>query len=84
MTTGRVGIADLRAHLSQHLRKVRRGRTAVVLDRFTPVARIVPYQMEPPLEVTRAIRKPGDLCLPPAPEGPTDSVSVLLEDRASK
>ena len=38
-----VGIAELKARLSEHLRAVRKGRTVTVLDRDTPVARIVPY-----------------------------------------
>lgn len=80
----RVGIADLKAHLSQHLRKVRRGRTITVLDRDTPVAQIVPYDAETPLEVRRAMRKPSDLRLPPPPSSPTNSLSVLLRDRASR
>jgi prevent-host-death family protein len=57
----KVGIADLRAHLSEYLRKVRAGRTLTVFDRQTPIARIVPYQAEMPLEVLRATRKPSDL-----------------------
>lgn len=40
MTT--VGTAELKAHLSEHLRAVRRGETIVVLDRRVPIARIVP------------------------------------------
>ena len=80
----RVGIADLKAHLSQHLRKVRGGRTLTVVDRETPIARIVPYDAETPLEVRRATRKPGDLRLPPSPSRATDSLSVLLQDRASR
>jgi prevent-host-death family protein len=80
----RVGIADLKAHLSQHLRKVRDGRTLTILDRDTPVAQIVPYDAEAPLEVRRATRKPGDLRLPPAPSSRTRSLSVLLKDRASR
>lgn len=80
----RVCIADLKAHLSRHLRKVRGGRTLTVLDRDTPIAQIVPYDSEPPLEVRRATRMPKDLRLPPPPSAPTDSLSVLLEDRASR
>jgi prevent-host-death family protein len=80
----RVGIADLKAHLSEHLRKVRRGQTITVLDRDTPVARIVPYDAEAPLEMRRALRKARDLRLPPRPTKPTDSLAVLLEDRASR
>jgi antitoxin (DNA-binding transcriptional repressor) of toxin-antitoxin stability system len=80
----KVGIADLKAHLSQHLRRVRGGRTLTVLDRDTPVAQIVPYGVEAPLEVRRATRKPGDLRLPTPPASPTDSLSLLLRDRASR
>jgi prevent-host-death family protein len=80
----KVGIADLKAHLSEHLRKVRRGRTLTVLDRETPVARIVPYDAEEPLEIRRATRKPGDLLRPSPPPARTDSLSVLLRDRASR
>jgi prevent-host-death family protein len=80
----RVGIADLKAHLSHHLRRVRGGRTITVVDRDTPVARIVPYGAETPLEVRRATRKPSDLRdLPPTPS-PTDSLSILVRDRASR
>jgi prevent-host-death family protein len=80
----RVGIADLKAHLSEHLRKVRRGRSVTVLDRDAPVARIVPYEPESPLEIRRATRSPRDLRLPEPPSRATDSVSALLEDRASR
>ena len=80
----KVGIADLKAHLSQHLRKVRGGRTLIVLDRNTPMAHIIPYDAEAPLEVRRATRKPRDLPLPPPGPTPTDSLSVLLQDRATR
>jgi prevent-host-death family protein len=80
----KVGIADLKAHLSRHLRRVRGGRTLTVLDRNTPVARIVPYDADSPLEVRRASRKPSALRLPKPPAVPTDSLSVLLQDRASR
>ena len=80
----KVRIADLKAHLSEHLRKVRGGRTLTVLDRQTPIARIVPYHAEEPLEIRRATRKPSDLRLPPRPRTRTDSLTVLLQDRASR
>jgi antitoxin (DNA-binding transcriptional repressor) of toxin-antitoxin stability system len=80
----KVGIADLKAHLSRHLRSVRGGRTITVLDRDTPVAQIVPYEAEGPLEVRRASRKPGDLRLPHRLARPTDSLSILLKDRSSR
>jgi len=80
----KVGVADLKAHLSEHLRKVRGGRTITVVDRDTPVAQIVPYDPERPLEVRRATRRPGELRLPRPPAKATDSLAVLLRDRASR
>ena len=80
----KVGIADLKAHLSQHLRRVRGGRTLTVVDRNTPVAKIIPYDPEAPLEIRRATRKARDLREPPPLSSPTDSLSVLLQDRASR
>lgn len=79
-----VRIADLKARLSEHLRRVRGGRTLTVLDRDTPVAMIIPYDAQPPLEIRRATRKPRDLRLPPPAPVPTDSLSALLQDRASR
>jgi prevent-host-death family protein len=75
-----VRIADLKARLSEHLRSVRNGGTLTVLDRDTPVARIVPYAA-PSLEIRKATRQVRDLKLPPKPAKRTDSVAVLLEDR---
>ena len=37
-----VMIADLKAHLSEYLRTVRAGRAFTILDRKTPIARVVP------------------------------------------
>lgn len=78
MTT--VRIAALKARLSEYLRSVRKGRTLTVLDRDTPIARIVPVSVEP-LEVRRATRRLRDLTLPPPPSVPTDSLAILLDDR---
>lgn len=78
MTT--VRIADLKSRLSEHLRSVRKGRTLTVLDRDTPVARIVPYAAET-IEVRRATRRLRDLTLPPPLAAPIDSLAVLLDDR---
>ena len=75
-----VRIADLKARLSEHLRTVRNGGTLTVLDRDTPVARIVPYTAQP-LEIRKAKRRLRDLKLPPRPARRTDSVALLVEDR---
>jgi prevent-host-death family protein len=80
-----VGIADLKARLSAHLRAVRRGHSITVLDRQTPVARLVPYGPEPSgLVVRRPL--PGapriqDVKLPPPVKLGFDVVDLLLEER---
>lgn len=75
-----VKIADLKARLSEHLRSVRHGGTLTVMDRETPIARIVPYAAES-LEVRRATRRLRDLKRAPAPRRKTDSLKELLDDR---
>jgi len=75
-----VGIAELKARLSEHLRSVRNGGTLTVLDRDTPIARIVPYAPQP-LEIRKAKRRLRDLKLPPKPAKRTDSVAILVEER---
>jgi antitoxin (DNA-binding transcriptional repressor) of toxin-antitoxin stability system len=75
-----VGIADLKARLSEHLRSVRNGDTLTVLDRDTPIAQIIPYTTRT-LDVRKATRRLRDLKLPPKPAKRTDSVAVLLDDR---
>lgn len=85
MTT--VGIARLKARLSAYLREVRRGGTVVVMDRSTPVARIVPYE-EAGEGLSVRLPRPGTppLCRMP-PFEPldlgVDPVELLLEDRRS-
>lgn len=80
-----VGIAELKSRLSAYLRSVQRGETVVVLDRRTPIARIVPYRGR---SRNLSIRKPAPGALSPAkvPLPPPvhldcDIVELLLEDR---
>ena len=75
-----VRIADLKAHLSEHLRSVRDGGTVTVLDRDTPVARIIPIAA-PTLEIRKAKRRLSELKLPPRLSKRTDSTALLVEDR---
>jgi antitoxin (DNA-binding transcriptional repressor) of toxin-antitoxin stability system len=75
-----VRIADLKARLSEHLRSVRNGSTLTVLDRETPVARIIPFAV-PSLEIRKAKRRLRDLKLPRKPSTRTESLALLLEDR---
>jgi prevent-host-death family protein len=75
-----VRIAELKARLSEHLRSVRNGGTLTVLDRDTPIARIVPYAAQP-LEIRKARRRLRDLKFPRKPARRTDSLALVVEDR---
>jgi prevent-host-death family protein len=78
-----VRIADLKARLSAHLRRVRRGESITVLDRETPIARIVPLDTDS-LTVRRpAARAPAvhRVALPPPLDLERDVVALLLEER---
>ena len=80
----RVGIAELKARLSEYLRQVRRGESIVVLDRDVPVARLVPYETEG--QAVRVRRpppgsRPADAPLPPPLDLGFDVIDLLLEER---
>jgi len=59
MKTARV--SELKARLSSFLAEVRKGNTVVVLDRRTPIARLIPYENTQELKVTEPIRPPAEL-----------------------
>ena len=79
-----VKIADLKDHLSEHLREVERGAEVVVTDRSRPIARIVPIassrpsvQMVPPTRDFLLIRDRERI---PA-HWERSSTDLLLEER---
>lgn len=79
-----VSIADLKAHLSEHLRTVRKGHEITVYDRNEPVARTVPYAGHGTLVVREPVRLYRTLREVPLPRPvmlAIDPVELLLEDR---
>jgi antitoxin (DNA-binding transcriptional repressor) of toxin-antitoxin stability system len=79
-----VRIAELKSRLSHHLKLVRAGETLTVLDRDTPIARIVPIDADDDIVITKpAPGAPwlGSIKMPPPTKLDFDIVSVLLEDR---
>lgn len=87
MTMNEVRIADLKSRLSEHLRKVRGGRSLTVLDRDTPIARIVPWD-EDHATITVRAPLPGApklqrVALPPPLPLRRDAVELLLQERQS-
>jgi len=86
-----VGIRELKAHLSRHLRSVRSGARLIVTERGRPIARIDPVD---PAEETRGARalvaagrarwgggKPEGCRPPVALTGGRSVSSAVLEDR---
>lgn len=80
-----VRIADLKSRLSEHLRKVRAGRSLTILDRDTPIARIVPwvegdvqFKVRPPAAGAPPLQR---VPLPAPLRMRGDIVKILLEER---
>ena len=82
-----VNIAQLKTHLSQHLREVRAGRVLTVLDRNTPIARLAPIQTNDDVVITPPAEPVPSLAavkLPPPAKLRVDVVDLLLEDRRKR
>ena len=80
-----VGIADLKAHLSEHLQAVRQGEILVVHDRKDPVARIVPIGVhEGGLVIRPATRRLQDIAPPPPIAGVREVTQLLADDREER
>jgi len=83
----RVKIAELKNHLSQHLRAVEAGDEVVVTDRDRPIARIVPAMS--PMPSVKVIYPKGDFIAVRDRERPrvdlgVSSTSLLLEERGDR
>ncbi len=88
MVMDAVRIAELKARLSEYLRRVRRGQTLIVTDRETPIAQIIPFEggpasltVRPPLPDApklAAIRMPPPLALK------VDVVQLLARERGER
>jgi len=79
-----VGIAELKARLSEYLRAVRSGETITVLDRETPVAQVVPVRARAALRIRKpapGTPPPNRVPLPKPAKLRVDSVALLLEER---
>lgn len=79
-----VNIAELKARLSHYLKIVRSGRTVTVLDRDTPVAKIITHAASQRLRVRKATRDHRKIKPMPPTKRPIDSLALLLEDRNSR
>ncbi|MCL7958574.1 MAG: type II toxin-antitoxin system prevent-host-death family antitoxin [marine benthic group bacterium] len=77
-------MAELKARLSEYLRRVRRGESITVLDRETEIARILPLEDADPLTVrspSGAEIRIQDIPLPPPLDIEIDVLELLREER---
>jgi prevent-host-death family protein len=82
----RVKIAELKDHLSEHLRAVEAGAEIEVTDRSRPVARLVPVHAATSVEIVAASRpfaSMRDKKYKPA-RWSVSSVELLLEERGER
>ena len=73
-----VAVSDLRAHLSEWLRRVRKGDEVVITERGLPVARVIGLSATTTLERLSA---EGVIAAPEHPERPTASGRPLPRPR---
>lgn len=87
VTMRSVKIAELKSQLSRHLRDVQKGESLIVLDRETPIARVIPIDAGDDVTITLpASGAPpvGKIKLPVPPRIAVDVVELLLADRSSR
>jgi prevent-host-death family protein len=82
-------VAAFKAHLGEYLRIVKTGGEVIVMDRQTPVARLIPYQENEPfkLEILKAAEPFHGIT--EFYQGPikglkVDSLKALLEEREDR
>ena len=83
MVMKQTGVAELKARLSEYLRIVRRGESVTILDRATPIAKMVPIpstgiRIRKPAEGAPA---PNRVPLLPPLKLKIDVLELLLEER---
>ena len=79
-----IGVAELKAKLSEYLRAVRKGHEVTITDRDQPIARLVPIAGTGALtirEPTSVYAALADVPLPAPVLTRVDAVALLLEDR---
>ena len=83
----RVKIADLKNHLSEHLRAVEQGAEIEVTDRQRPIVRLVPVRAAAPqIRIIPALHPFAEVRNRRYPKARwrTDSLRLLLEERGPR
>ncbi len=82
----RAKISELKARLSSYLAEVRKGGTVVVLDRKTPIARLIPYEETKEVQIVEPTRPSRELrgVKPIGLRTPVDPLQLLKESREQR
>lgn len=86
VTMSTVKVGELKAKLSEYLRRVQGGQALTVLLRDTPIARLIPYERAELLHSRKPLGKVptlGDVPLPPPLDPGVDVLEILGEERQS-
>jgi prevent-host-death family protein len=79
-----ITISYFKAHISEELRKVRRGARIIISDRDTPIAEVVPFKAVPELLSIRQPRVTPFLAPRPDFKIDHDPMDYLTEDREKR
>jgi prevent-host-death family protein len=77
-----ITISFFKAHISEQLRKVRKGARIVISDRDTPIAEVLPYRKGPAPKVTILEPRLAPFAIPKSSiKIDHDPIEYLIEDR---
>jgi prevent-host-death family protein len=83
----KVGIAEIKAHLSDYVRAAQKGKEFIIKDRDTPVAKLVPIDdpRPAPPPIIRATRSWAEVermldARPPFPIIPAEAIDRAIEE----
>ena len=76
-----ITISYFKAHISEELRKVRKGARIIISDRDTPIAEVIPFRTTPALLGVRHPQVTPFLIPRPPFKIDHDPLEYLLEDR---
>lgn len=85
-----VGIREIKSQFSRYLKRVKQGETLIITERNTPIAKIVPAELEAPPEILGLVDsglaywkggKPLGLARSPSVKGGKTLAEMITEDR---
>jgi antitoxin (DNA-binding transcriptional repressor) of toxin-antitoxin stability system len=79
-----ITISYFKTHISEELRKVRKGARLIISDRDTPIAEVVPFRTTPELLSIRQPQSTPFLVPRPTFKIDHDPLAYLLEDREKR